>query len=83
VGVSISGLVFKPPSVHVAIGGTVTVTNNDGTNHTWTADAGQTDSWDSGDLTRGGAFTHLFGTVGTFRYHCTLHPFMTGNVVVG
>jgi plastocyanin len=81
--VSISGLAFKPPSVHVAIGGTVTVANNDGMKHTWTADAGQADNWDSGDLTSGASFSHVFGAAGTFRYHCTIHGFMTGTVVVG
>jgi plastocyanin len=74
---------FKPPSVHVAIGGAVTVMNNDGMTHTWTADAGQTDDWSSGDLVGGAAFTHVFGTAGTFRYHCMIHPFMTGTVLVG
>ena len=61
----------------------MTVTNNDGTKHTWTANAGQPDSWNSGDLTSGAAFTHAFATAGTFAYHCTIHPFMTGTVVVG
>jgi plastocyanin len=82
VGITITSLSFRPPTVHVAIGGAVTVTNNDVT-HTWTADTGQNDSWNSGDLITGAAFTHRFGIAGTFSYHCTIHPFMTGTVVVG
>jgi plastocyanin len=61
----------------------VTVTNDDGTTHTWTADAGQADSWNSGELVPGAGFTHGFATAGTFSYYCSLHTFMTGSVVVG
>ena len=61
----------------------MTVTNAEQIKHTWTADAGQTDSWNSGDLISAAAFMHSFGTAGTFSYHCTIHPFMTGTVVVG
>jgi len=83
-GISISGLRFQPPSVHIALGGTVTVTNNDGmTKHSWTAVAGQADSWNSGEFLGGAAFAHTFGIAGTFSYYCTVHSFMTGTVIVG
>jgi plastocyanin len=61
----------------------VTVTNDDSIKHTWTADTGQTDSWDSGDLVAGAVFARSFASPGTFSYHCAIHAFMTGTVVVG
>lgn len=61
----------------------MTVTNNDNTQHTWTADTAQADTWDSGSLAIGAAFSHTFGAAGTYSYHCSIHPFMTGTVVVG
>jgi len=30
----------------------------------------------------GKSFTHTFGKTGTYRYHCGLHAFMIGRVVV-
>jgi plastocyanin len=78
--VNISGLAFSPASVSVTAGGTVTWTNNDaGIPHTVTADNG---SFDSGNLTTGQSFSQTFNAAGTFAYHCTIHPQMTGTVVV-
>jgi plastocyanin len=37
----------------------------------------------SGRLEEGDEFSHLFRTVGTFSYHCTIHPDMRGTVKVG
>jgi plastocyanin len=36
----------------------------------------------SGNIGTGNSFTHQFNTAGTFNYHCTHHPSMTGSVVV-
>lgn len=30
----------------------------------------------------GGMFAHTFNTAGTYRYHCSIHTYMTGAVVV-
>lgn len=29
-----------------------------------------------------GTFTHMFEETGTYEYHCTPHPFMTGTITV-
>src|SRR5262245_16957030 len=45
---------FAPNPVSVAVGGTVTWTNNDSTTHTSTSDSG---AWNSGSIVPGGTFT--------------------------
>jgi plastocyanin len=68
---------FAPSPVTVGVGGSVTWTNNDNTPHTSTGS-----TWNSGSINPGGKFTMTFPTAGTFVYHCTIHPGMTGTVTV-
>jgi plastocyanin len=77
--VSISVSAYKPATITVAPGMTVTWTNNDPVVHTVTADDS---SWDSGDLSQGQTFSRTFDTAGTYAYHCTVHPWMVGTVIV-
>jgi len=59
-----------------------------GTEVTWSFQDGQVphnvhgDGWGSGDPQRSGSFRHTFDRPGTYTYACTLHPQMTGRVVV-
>jgi plastocyanin len=53
--------------------------NQDGVDHTVTSTGGL---FDSGNLESGDDFEYRFDTAGTFPYFCTLHPSMTGEVVV-
>ena len=78
-GVSIGGSAFSPPSLTVSVGDTVTWTNNDGIAHTSTSNTGV---WNSGSLSNGQSFSFVFGTVGSFPYHCTFHTNMTGTITV-
>ncbi|MBT2382132.1 cupredoxin domain-containing protein [Streptomyces sp. ISL-11] len=77
--VAIQNFTFTPQSVTVNAGDSVRWVNNDEDTHTTTSDG---PGWDSGDLPPGAAFTRTFTTRGTFVYHCTLHPSMTGTVIV-
>jgi plastocyanin len=72
---------FSPQSVTLVIGmnNTVTWTNNDYTIHTVTSDTG---AFDSGLLNNGNSWTYTFTTPGTYTYHCAIHPFMKGTIVV-
>ena len=72
---------FSPDVIHVKIGvnNTVMWTNNDGTVHTVTSTTGQ---FDSGFLNPGQSWTYTFTKDGTYQYHCTLHGWMTGAVIV-
>ncbi len=78
--VAIKDFSFQPASISVAVGSTVTWTNNDTTGHTVTADDG---SFDSGTVAPGASFGHTFDTAGTFTYHCNIHPSMTATITVG
>jgi hypothetical protein len=70
---------FAPPAIDVLTGDTVTWMNDSSRQHTVTADDG---SFDSGHISVGGMYAQRFADAGTFPYHCTLHPFMTGEVDV-
>jgi plastocyanin len=70
---------FAPPAIDVLTGDTVTWMNDSSRQHTVTADDG---SFDSGQIPVGGMYAQRFATPGTFAYHCSLHPFMTGAVAV-
>ena len=77
--VSIANFAFSPASITVKVGDSVTWTNNDSTTHTVTADD---NSFSSGDLAPGATFSFTFPKAGTYAYHCSIHPSMTGTVVV-
>jgi len=76
--VQIAGFAFGPASVDVAVGATVTWTNGDSVAHTVTADDGSF----NGNVDPGATFSFTFTKAGTFTYHCSIHPSMTGTVVV-
>ena len=69
---------ISPPPLTVAVGTTVTWGNNDSTQHTTTSDA---PGWNQA-LNPGGTATMKFDTPGTYTYHCTIHSFMKGTIVV-
>lgn len=77
--VFIQGMAFSPSTITISSGTTITWTNKDGKAHTVTSD---TDLFDSGSIGDTGTWSHIFNTVGTFPYHCTIHPTMTASVVV-
>ena len=78
--VSISNFKFAPASLTVKSGAKVTVTNEDSTAHTATADDGN--SFDTGPLDQGSSQTISVSKPGSYAYHCSIHPFMKGTIVV-
>lgn len=80
--IEIKNYAFKPASVTVKVGTTVTWTNKDAVVHTVTADASSSDKFDSGDIQQGGTFSYTFKQTGTYPYHCTPHPNMKASVTV-
>jgi plastocyanin len=71
---------YSPQNLTVNVGTTVTWTNNGSVGHTATSDSA---AWDSGIIPVGGRFVFTFNSVGTFAYHCTIHPtIMTGTITV-
>jgi plastocyanin len=71
---------YDPNDVTVSVGTTVTWTNTGAVAHTVTSDDGA--SFDSGSLDPQAAFSFTPDTPGTFTYHCTFHPWMTGALTV-
>lgn len=71
---------FTPPTLTIKKGSTVTWRNGDGANrHTVT---GNDDRFDSGILEPGRTYSFTFSQPGTYRYHCTIHPWATGAITV-
>ncbi len=70
---------FIPASITVRAGDQVTFINDDDDAHTATADD---NAWDSEGLSQGQSWSHRFTKAGKVTYHCTVHPFMHGAVVV-
>jgi plastocyanin len=71
---------FAPQAEFANVGDTVTWTNGTDVAHTVTSDSGS--ELASGSLADGATFDHTFTATGTFTYHCTVHPYMTGKIVV-
>ena len=76
--VDIDHFAFHPPTLRVAKGSTVAFVNSSNTAHTAT-DEGR---FDSGRIQPGKSVSVRFAQKGSFAYHCTIHPFMHGKIVV-
>jgi plastocyanin len=70
---------FSPDLIEVAVGTTVTWTNQDGAQHSVTRQGG---GFDSGLFQQGGTFSYTFDQPGTYDYVCTRHSSMQGSVKV-
>jgi plastocyanin len=77
--VMIDNFVFGPATITVPVGTTVTWINHDDAPHTVVANDG---SFKSKVLDTDERFSFTFATVGDYSYFCSLHPHMTGKVVV-
>jgi plastocyanin len=71
---------YAPATRTVDVGTWVTWSNDGEDAHTVTAVDG---SFDSGNLDPSEGFSWFFDQAGTFTYLCSLHPWMTGKIVVG
>ncbi|HEX3607999.1 MAG TPA: multicopper oxidase domain-containing protein, partial [Candidatus Dormibacteraeota bacterium] len=90
--VTIKDFKYRPQEIHVNVGDTVTWTNRESGKRThtviqdegaWTSDGNRTND-PSAEIKPGSAFTHTFDTNDTtYGYHCRLHTYMTGRVIVG
>ena len=78
--ITISNFKFSPSTLPVQHGARIKVSNDDSAPHTVTADDGH--SFDSGTVDTGASTTIRAPAAGTYSYHCTIHPFMKGKLVV-
>jgi plastocyanin len=77
--VKIDNFVFGPQTLTVPVGTTVTWTNSDDIPHTSVSTEGV---FKSKVLDTDERFSYTFTKAGTYPYYCTIHPKMTGKVVV-
>jgi plastocyanin len=77
--VKIDNFVFGPQVITVPAGTTVTWTNSDDIPHTAVSTDGV---FKSKVMDTDEKFSYTFTKPGTYPYYCTIHPRMTGKVVV-
>jgi plastocyanin len=76
--VKIGNFTFGPQELKVKAGTTVAWTNEDDIPHTVVSP----NNFRSKALDTDGTYTFTFTTPGTYKYFCSLHPHMTGTIVV-
>jgi plastocyanin len=77
--VKIDNFVFGPQTLTVPVGATVTWTNKDDIPHTTVSTDGV---FKSKVMDTDEKFSYTFTKAGTYSYFCSVHPKMTGKVVV-
>ncbi|HZB92681.1 MAG TPA: cupredoxin family copper-binding protein [Stellaceae bacterium] len=79
--VIIDDFAFAPKTLTVAAGTEVVWVNRDDEPHT-VVDGSDAKRFKSAALDTGDKFAFVFKTPGTYLYYCTIHPHMTGTIVV-
>jgi plastocyanin len=77
--VKIDNFSFGPQTITVPVGATVTWTNRDDIPHTSVSTEG---AFKSKVMDTDEKFSYTFTKAGTYPYYCSIHPKMTGQVVV-
>src|SRR6266550_1372033 len=77
--VMVDNFSFTPATVSVPVGTTVTWTNHDDIPHNVVSPERK---FKSPVLDTDETFSHTFDAAGTYKYYCSIHPRMTGQVVV-
>ena len=77
--VKIDNFFFGPQTITVPVGTTVTWTNSDDIPHTAVSTDGV---FKSKVMDTDEKFSYTFSKAGTYPYYCSIHPKMTGKVVV-
>ena len=78
-GIQIDNFHYSPPTLVVAPGTTVTWTNDDDSPHSVREKDGK---FKSAALDTDDKFSQTFTAPGEYEYFCSIHPYMTGKVVV-
>ena len=80
--ITIKNFAFDPATLTVKTGTTITWVNNDSPTHTVASDTGSLVSFSSDPLATGSSYSFTFTQPGTYTYHCSIHPSMTGTIIV-
>lgn len=73
----IKNFAFSPSSITINVGTTVVWTNEDSMPHRI-----KSDSFFSSVLGKGATFQQTFSAPGTYKYICSIHPSMNGEIIV-
>lgn len=76
--VIIKDFAFNPQNITVKSGATVTWVNEDSVTHDITIDNGLFDH----DINPGESFSYIFSQSGIYDYHCAIHTYMKGRIIV-
>ena len=68
---------FSPSTITISVGTTVVWKNTTSAPHTVTGNG-----FGSGTIPSGGTYSFTFTQAGTYAYHCMIHPYMMGTVIV-
>jgi len=79
VEIKIYNFSFTPPTISIPAGTTVRWTNRDDIPHTVVSDD---QKFESKALDTDDQYSYTFNQQGTYGYFCSIHPKMTGKVVV-
>lgn len=77
--ISIANFAFTPPELTIAVGDTVTWSNDDGAPHGLAYKDG---ARGVNPLLPGAKFARTFDQAGTYDYICAVHPYMSGKIIV-
>jgi len=77
--VTIQNFSFSPNPLSAKVGDTITVTNKDRADHTFTADHA---SFNAGTVSPGKSKAVTLTKAGTIAYHCKIHSSMQGTLQV-
>jgi plastocyanin len=75
--ITIQNFAFSPATLTVKKGTTITWTNQDSAPHQI-----KSNSFNSPKLATGQSFSFVFNDIGSFDYSCSIHPSMTGKIIV-
>lgn len=70
---------FNPTTVNINVNQTVIWRNEDDIAHLIVANNGE---FNSGTLDNGDSFSFKFENLGTYDYHCSIHPSMKGRIII-
>ncbi len=82
VTIHIKNFAFEPAEVTVKKGSRITWINDDTVGHTVTSEAGKFAFPDSATLSWNQQYSNVFVNMGTYNYHCNIHPNMKGKIIV-
>ena len=77
--ITIKEFAFKPDKLTGRVGQRISVVNSDRVTHTLSADD---KSFNTGKIGGGAKTTFTIAKAGTYKFHCDIHQYMNGTIIV-